>query len=60
MKYARLKIVGILSLFVGGLALQHFALRTKAETQWENESRLYSQGYIDGKKEVLDSLKTIK
>lgn len=59
MVFTRLKIVLILSLFVFALMGQYYALRINAEKQWETESKLYTQGYLDGKQEVLDSLKSI-
>tara|TARA_R100000908_G_C3714047_1_gene119530 strand:- start:646 stop:828 length:183 start_codon:yes stop_codon:yes gene_type:complete len=37
----------------------YYALRKQAENQWDRESKLYIQGYLDGKYEVLDSLKSV-
>ena len=59
MVFTRLKIVLILSLFVFALMGQYYALRINVEKQWEIESKLYTQGYLDGKQEVLDSIKSI-
>ena len=60
MVFTRLKIVLLLSLFVFALMGQYYALKNYTENQWEKESKLYTQGYLDGKQEILDSLKTIK
>lgn len=35
----------------------YYALKRNAISQWDRESKLYIQGYLDGKLEVLDSLK---
>ena len=34
-----------------------FFMKTNAISQWDKESKLYIQGYLDGKYEVLDSIK---
>mgnify|MGYP001274926694 CR=1 FL=1 len=38
----------------------HYILKSGAEEQWERDSKLYIQGYLDGKYEVLDSIKSVK
>tara|TARA_B110000259_G_scaffold172200_1_gene204402 strand:- start:1862 stop:2101 length:240 start_codon:yes stop_codon:yes gene_type:complete len=35
----------------------YYALKRNATSQWDSESKLYIQGYLDGKLEVLDSIK---
>lgn len=35
----------------------YYALKRNSISQWDRESKLYIQGYLDGKLEVLDSLK---
>jgi|SaaInlV_125m_DNA_1040241.scaffolds.fasta_scaffold06149_5 hypothetical protein len=35
----------------------YYALKKNATSQWNRESKLYIQGYLDGRLEVLDSIK---
>lgn len=35
----------------------YYALKRNATSQWDRESKLYIKGYLDGKLEVLDSIK---
>jgi len=57
MKYGRLKFALIILLAITSLLLFYKGLKLRSEKQWDKESKLYIQGYLDGKKEVLDSIK---
>lgn len=57
MKYGRLKFALIILLALTSLLLFYKGLKLRSEKQWDKESKLYIQGYLDGKKEVLDSIK---
>ena len=58
MKLIRLKIALVLSIGLVGLFLFYHSVKQKTIEQWNIESNLYKQGYLDGKEEVLDSLRS--
>ena len=53
----KIKLFIIIILGIVGFFGLYYAFKSNAESQWDKESKLYIQGYLDGKKEVLDSIK---
>ena len=59
MKLIRLKIILVLSMALTLFFLFYHSVKQKAVEQWNIESNLYKQGYLDGKEEVIDSLRSV-